>query len=89
MVDALPSFLFLHAPDFAADHYYCDCAVFVLPGMKVLYNQVVNVIWAFSMLVLRSGIIPVGVFRAPSAFPKRRVCLMLYSFSRRSYMADL
>lgn len=43
MADALP-FLFPHVPDFAADHDYCACVAFVLPGMKVLYTQVVNVI---------------------------------------------
>lgn len=44
MVDALSSFLFPHAPYFAADRYYCEYVAFVLPEMKVLYNQVVNVI---------------------------------------------
>lgn len=29
---------------FAADPYYCEYVTSVLPGMEVLYNQVVNVI---------------------------------------------
>lgn len=44
MVGALSSFLFPHAPNFATDHYYCEYVAFVIPEMKVLYNQVVNVI---------------------------------------------
>jgi len=51
MVDALPSFLFPHAPNFAADHYYGEYVAFVLPGMKVLYNQVVNVIRHYREIV--------------------------------------
>lgn len=102
IMDAFFLFSFLTLPKeiFAADHCYCKYVAFMLPGMQVLCNQVVNVIrhivgtsswycvlvpcfwWllhAFSVLVSSSGIIHVRLLRDLSAFPKRRVCLLLDS----------